>query len=511
MNYTDFNKAVLKFYVERSNTSFCNLAIDEYDVNNIPIDLPFFEELQRNWNKLLETIDDIPQYFGLIAMQCLAASQRQADTENDIGENEYQIRLKKLLGIENDTILQQLYRGQDIQNPIQEQIWFAAKDFLQVKFGLELNIPNRNAYAGRYVQYPKSQSLLTKEDLKRFTGFFSEHFVVGESISFDYFKEERKSNTQNIELRPRTRNLLNDEQKKEFCYLQIFNYFNTWDGTVYDFLQNQNQSKQRQNQYTQTTRLILYFENNEPAIHWNRDIIAWKEVFKIQNYKYFDKNLLLFSEHEYYKTEYENIRVLEENKIGYIILNSVQKPNEYVCLNQNNLGKTDLGNSIFLYKVNSNDIDLGKNFKLNPAKLKGGIRLDRKKTYLLGFPPTVECDEAFSIMFKHKRFENDFFSKVGVYKVRVNGYKDIEVEIKAPQIKKEIITTKDKGWNIQNLSFEREKPELEGAILNIVQKEITQSITRNWIDANLDKSKSKNNNNHLLTTIKRAKHGNFKN
>lgn len=511
MNYTYFNKEVLEFYVERRNTSFCNLAIDEFDVSDIVVNLPFFEELKRDWNKLLEAIDDIPQYFGLIAIQCFAASQRQADAENDIGENEYQVRLRNLLGIENDTILQQLYRGQDNQNPIQEQIWFAAKDFLQVKFGLELNIPNRNAYAGRYVQYPKSQSLLTKEDLKRFTFFFSEQFQVDEDISFDYFQKQCKDNIQNLVLRQRTINLLNDTQKQKLCYQQIFNYFSHWEGQVYIFERNINQPQVRQNQDVVTSRLMLLFDDNEPKFYLDSNEIALKNLFNIDKYKYFEKGILLFSEHEYYKTEYENIRVLEENKVGYIILNSVQKPNEYVFLNQNNFEKIDLGNSIFLYKVNSNNVPLGANFKVNPAKLKGGIRVNRKRTYLLGFPPTIECNEAFSIMFEHKRLENDFFSKVGVYKVRVNGYKDIEVEVKAPQIKKEIITPKNKGWDIQNLSFESSDPALEGAIFNIKKEGITQSITRSWIDLNLDKSKYKHKNNHLLIAINRAKYGNHKN
>jgi hypothetical protein len=509
MTYNEFNNAILDFYVKRANSSFCNLSIDDNDIIGINGKVEVFDELKNNWSKLLENIDEIPQYFGLIAVQCLASSQRRADDENNIGENEYIIRLQQVLGIE--TGLQQLFIGQDNQNPIQEQIWFAAKKFLNDNYVLVLNIPKKTTYAGRYVQYPKSQSLLTKEDLKRFTGFFSEHFIITESISLGYFTEECKNNIQNIGLRQRTRDLFNDEQKKELCYQQIFNYFSNWDGTIYDFVQNQSQPKQQRNQNAETSRLILFFENNEPKIHLDRNIIDWKGVFSISNYHYFEKNILLFSEHEYYKAEYENVRVLEDNEIGYIVVDKITNHNDFVILNRNNIEKIDFGNSIFLFKVNSGNIDFGHVFKPNPAKLKGGIRLNRKKEYLLGFSPMIECDEAFSVTFEHKRLENNTFSNAGKYKIRVNGYKDIEIEIKAPQIKEEIITPKDKGWNIQNLSFESKNSELEGAILNIVQEEITQSITRSWIDVNLDKSKPKHQNNHLLTAINRAKYGNFKN
>jgi hypothetical protein len=510
MIYVDFNKSVLEFYIERANSSFCNLAIDDIDVKSIIEDLSFFKELQQDWYLLLESVDDIPQYFGLIAIQCLAASQREADKENDIGENEYQIRLKQLLNIESDAKLQNLYKGINSQNPIQEQIWFAAKDFLQNRYSLELSIPSSNTHAGRYVQYPKSQSLFTIEDLKRFTPFFSETFVIYESISLEYFKEQCKNNFQNIPLRQRAKDLLKENEKGKRCYDQAFNYFNHWDGTIYSFDVNNNQIKKCQTQYTESSRLILFFDNNEPKIHLNTNIIVWRGIFLIPNYHYFEKGILLFSEHEYYKNEYEEVRVLEKNKIGYIVLNSIQKSNEFVLLNQHSIEKIDFGNSIFLFKVNTNDGALGANFKPNPAKLKGGIKISRKREYLLDFPPTIECDEAFSIVFEHKRIETDPFSKIGKYKIRIKGYKDIEIEIKAPQKIEGITVPLNKGWNIQKLFFDREYPELEGTILNLKNQGVSQSITRNWIDVNLKKV-NKNQNNHLLNTINKAKYGNLKN
>jgi hypothetical protein len=508
MTYNDFNNAILDLYVKRATCSFCNLSIDEYDVKSIIEELPKFEELKSNWNSLLGSIDDSPQYFGLIAIQCLAASQRQADDENDIGENEYQVRLRGLLDITNDTVLQQLYKGYDIQNPVQEQIWFAAKVFLLEKYDLEVNIPSKSNYAGRFVQYPKSQSLLTKEDLKRFTPFFSEIFRIDENISFDYFQEQCKGNFQNIPLRQSTKNRFTERETQ--CYEQVFNYFNHWNGTIFTFDERRNQVTKRQNSYGETSRLILYFENNEPFVHLDRKVIDWKNVFDIQGYKYFEGKLILFSQHEYYKSEYEDVRILEKDTEGYILINKDKKPNEYTFLNNNCIERTDFRNSIYLFKVEGNKINFGSNYKLNPAKLKGGIRVNRKREYLEDFAPIITCEEEFSVIFEHKKVTyNPQNTSVGTYKIRVNGYKDITFEIVLPKSFTKNITPSAKGWDLRTLSLQTENATLEGTILNLEKIETKQPIIRNWIDINLKKSKSKSKN-HLLTAINRAKNDNFK-
>ncbi len=511
MQYVNFNKKILNKYIERSNSRFINLAFDEYDIEDICDELPIFKELQSNWNKLLEIINDEPQYFGLIAIQCLAASQRQADSENDIGENEYQIRLRKLLGITNDATLQQLYKGIDAQNPIQEQIWFAAKDFFLEKYDLELKIPQININAGRYVQYPKSQSFFTKEDLKRFTVFFSENFHVDEDVSFDYFYKEGRNNMQIRGFRKRVQKLLENTEKQRQCYEQIFNYFNDWDGTIYNFDEKRNQTTQKPNLYKETSRLILYFENNQPFVHLDRKIIDWKNIFNIPNYKYFQHDLLFFSKHEYYHGEYEDTRQLESSSIGYIVLNTITKPNELSFLNNNNLEKTDLGNNIFLYKVISSNIGFGSKYELNPARFKGGIRTSRKREYLVSYAPNIVCEQEISIIFEHKKIVyNPTSANEGTYKIRVGGYKDIIFNIVATKQSNQIIGSLEKGWNLQTLSPQLENAALEGGLLNLKNIETEQPIIRNWIDANLKKTKSKYKN-HLLTAINRAKNGNFKN
>src|ERR1700753_4059702 len=101
MTYSEFNKKILDFYVARATSELCVLSFDRYDMESImPIEkIVEFKHLQLSWRDLLNKKNDEPQYFGIIAIQCLAASEMQDDDEKT--ENAYQIRLRQLLSLED--------------------------------------------------------------------------------------------------------------------------------------------------------------------------------------------------------------------------------------------------------------------------------------------------------------------------------------------------------------------------------------------------------------------------
>src|SRR5258708_4488770 len=172
MNYEAFNRHIFQFYTLRNSTSFCDLGITTEDVEKICSiqEIHAFAELKHSWNDLLRIEKEIPQYFGLLAVQCLAATLMEADDDNS--HRDYNVRLSQLLGLEEKHTLQALYLGDGAEGPIQEQIWQSAVEFLRLGFGLVIRIPDASSHAGRFIQYPKSQALLSKEDLKRCTSFY---------------------------------------------------------------------------------------------------------------------------------------------------------------------------------------------------------------------------------------------------------------------------------------------------------------------------------------------------
>ena len=102
-----------------------------------------------------------------------------------------------------------------------------AKEYFDKYHGLHLIIPASTINPGRYVQFPKSQSLLNTEDLKSLTLFFSGELRIKEEIPFNFFRELIENNLINIKLNKRAKFLIEDS-KIELCYHQIYNFYNKW-------------------------------------------------------------------------------------------------------------------------------------------------------------------------------------------------------------------------------------------------------------------------------------------
>ncbi|RTZ03574.1 hypothetical protein EKL98_11305 [Flavobacterium bomense] len=160
-NYLEFNNWAFQYYLERNSVSnLGTLAIEVTEIENYckenDCDLKFKEIINYDWSKLLHhETNNIPKYFGLIALQCFAASRMQYDGISKTGINDYQTRFNEVTGITNTQELQSKFKSEFTGNPIQEKIWIEAKKFLS-NMDFEIHIPNPSNGAGRYVQYPTS-------------------------------------------------------------------------------------------------------------------------------------------------------------------------------------------------------------------------------------------------------------------------------------------------------------------------------------------------------------------
>ena len=452
-------------------------------------------------------------YFGVIALQCLAASEMEKDDQNNA--NAYQIRLKSILNIENDYELQLLFKGNSIK-PIQEELWYEAKRYLKEEYNLNLEIPERKEHAGRYVQYPKSQSLLNSEDLKYFTVFFLEEFQIKEFIDFFYFENRFNSRLSSLNLSKRTLILLADPLKRKLCIHQVFNYYCNWDGEVFDFdISRKTILKTQIGSPDKYHKLFLLFEQGLPVFYINDKMIAENHIFTLIEYFKFhrNKNMIIFKESEYYPNEYENSRFIYMDTPCYILIDMIKRSYELESLENNNIGKIEIGDTYVLFKLKLSD-NLRRSFlaeyinEPHPIKLSGGIRLNRKFEYLQGYGPTIFSNYEYVIIFESKKYEySPEKSSIGLYKIRVDNYPDVEFTIinKAEQL--DCIKSKRKGWNLKCLCID-EKFDLEGLIINS-DKRNNKSLIREWIQINLKSSFSKKfkytSNNLLIKAIANSK------
>lgn len=125
----------------------------------------------------------------MIAYDCLAT-----------GERAYNSELAKFLRLpvngswEHDLGLAYSESGYlDHTAKKQEELWENAQKLLRAN-GLNLWLPNRASYSGRYVQYPLKQRIIKRNTLKGYIDKFKSHFRPSASYSFEEFSEKLFNN-----------------------------------------------------------------------------------------------------------------------------------------------------------------------------------------------------------------------------------------------------------------------------------------------------------------------------
>ena len=191
MIYNDFNLYIHNyFFKEENHGETIILAVDdsvindfcrEYRVSEEELQKSVSEKYNRSWDLTLTEEMDIPQYIGLIAIQVYLASLMEND--DDFSAGQFNPRLCQYLGVTINK-LQELYRL------YQDSLWHNLKKWVAYN-NFNILIPEMKSGKGRFVQYPLSQALLNKEDLKNAPYLFEKvGLKIGENLDV---KKDRKS------------------------------------------------------------------------------------------------------------------------------------------------------------------------------------------------------------------------------------------------------------------------------------------------------------------------------
>ncbi|NJI73214.1 hypothetical protein HCX49_08350 [Sphingobacterium kitahiroshimense] len=246
MSYLEFNRWAYEYY--RTTTlknGVCCLAIDEYEIaifkRKYSLDNLYFKEIRLSpWSNLLCSHNygdvEIPIYFGLIALQCLAASSMEnSERVFSVELNEKAIKISAgnfwsrfcdITGIEKEGLLN-FYVELKNNVPIQEVIWESVGRYLKDNLGFQLTIPPAITGTGRYIQYPKSQVVLNKEDLKEIANKVLVCFDLEEAISEEQFYSlfQKEFLLHNFY---RNNNKINYQgSTRDIFFKQVFNYYNS--------------------------------------------------------------------------------------------------------------------------------------------------------------------------------------------------------------------------------------------------------------------------------------------
>lgn len=484
MTYKDFNKQALNFYLSRASSSFFTFSIDHSELSAIVSDnnIPKFKRLDSDWTLLLREEDGIPQYFGLIALQCYAGTLMEDD--NFISDRVYNARLLQVLQLTN-VEAQTLYKDGNPDETAQELIWFAAKDYLFANYGLKLSIPERRIFSRRYVQYPLSQVLLNNEDLKQFTSFFSEHFIPLENIPFDFFKE-RLWKWIPGRISSKCLKRLSEEDKTEKCLEQIFNYYQRWEGNIYNKgIPEQIRPNNHLDKKSYKPRVLLSIFEETPKFLLDNMEISANEILQINNYFYFHKGIMLFNPIEDYDDDYEDSRFLiKTNDDCYILIDPLSDKALFSYLQSHSVGMNYLQSGIWLFRFKFENplVDCLDRYvyTINPVQLYSGIKLKYNNTFLTGFGPSIEYTKPYQIFHNSRPIQYEPETAMpGQYLIRTSNHRDFIFHI-VDSPKDTFVFNRNIGWNLANLSVSA-NPSMEGYMIKAFSSNKTHSI-RKWID-----------------------------
>lgn len=506
LNYLEFNNWALDYYKYRNSYSTIGtLAIEVIEIENYckkhSCDLKFPEIIEQDWSRLLQKEDE-PKYFGLIALQCYAASKMQFD--DNTGVNDYQTRFIEVSGITSTQELQIKFRSEFIGIPIQEKIWIEAKKFLS-NINIEIYIPNQSNGAGRYVQYPKKQVVLNQEDLKEYVNFFIEIQKLFDEISFDVFQKYYKNNIGRFQFNRRN-NLIEYRSQNEnnIKLKQIFDFYcsENWKVIAESLVTNRIS--------IEDPKYILYYnELAETKIQLYDDHYECIDFPRTMFQKSSTKGIIFFKKSDEYENEFDLVNYLENETEYILVINNDSNPNDlkiikecFKCISFNSEKLDFFKGKIDVNKLPSEFVELiNEPYPL----ILVGIKISRKKQYLINFPPKIINDKNKGYRVYPEYNIDDV--KVGKYQIRVPGYSNLNFEIVENPKLKEIVHPREIGIKISNLNIVERDYNVQGLyyIENQELKEENLNINR-WIDIQIRKTK-KETSNIILKALIQSNYG----
>lgn len=494
-SYNHFNNWVLQRYLIRNVPRHQGtLCFDESDWKESGYEgLCFPVIIEKDWSWFLRTdpLYNIPLYFGLIALQCYAATL--------VEDNKLIDKFLDIVGLDSKNDFQkkcQEYMGKGWA--VQEYIWESAKLFFAENYEIKIVIPKPKDYKDRYIQYPKSQAILNQDDLKEYI----DPFFLGlskkygeESISFELFKRELNRNDQTFK-RLKNKREWSDKEKK-IKSLQIFNFYNSdrW----YDYSLNVREVSKSQ------PLLIVYDEVCNTIKHFDsrgKECKLGKNLFNDEH------DFLLFKQHEIFEDEFYNCTILEGGHL-YILLGWKHKLR--YLKGGKEVGVDNIYNGYSYRLMTAEELLENTHLKLYLQSSKTikieGIRINRRNEFFRDLGPQIinKDSQPYKVFLDGNPIMYNPYSCVpGNYCIRKAGYTNIYFTVKDPferfyNNESEITT----GILIDTLELKQEGKRLIGLRFVPEQLEKGSLTINNWILAlnkgeNVSKSIKRNSFFKLL-------------
>lgn len=495
--------------------SVINQFQKEYKITNVELQESFKHYFHLNWKYALELNSEIPNFFGLIAIQIYIASLMKDENE-ELTHRTYNPRLIEYLGIKKEH-LNKIYTN------YQDYIWQGLKKWSNQN-NYQITIPEIGFGTGRFIAYPLSHSLLNKEDLKYVPLIFEDVSLrPNESIAFvDFMNLITESlNLQNQTNHfKRIKSRLEKDNKIERLYNQIHLFYtNEWAGELPIIKDKQQKTKEINNKTLNNKNDgFLYFNFDDKLIQKLSDDGDLLETISLLDLDLFNKtksffpfnsnNLLFFEKGNY--EEWLYTKYLSCNT--HIII--CEKHYSFFIDRLGNI-LNDFSNKLYTIKeieiTNKDSRYFSK--ALNSYSIENGLKINRRQ-WLKNAGPDIVISDGTELRIngevrKEKRISL-CKSNVGIYKIRGNNIKPTEIEIIECDLSNIMPLPADIGWIIdkENKKWEPDESEININGLSFSFKFTTViENTQTWINSVSKKTKTRKYKTQVINALIRKNYG----
>jgi hypothetical protein len=530
--YEHFNTRIYTtFFSSESAGNFVGVHVDDDFIAAVASELTlsvegFLEivarDVQSDWSiHIHRRLVEKPMYLGLIAMQMYAAYLM--DKNDEYGEAAYNPRLCQLLRIEEHQ-LQQLYR--EYQDPLWKGFgtWCGTNGFI-------VQLPLMRRGPGRYTQYPLTQALLNRKDLKRLPYVFD---YVGLRCAESLFFTDFMDLLRHADKHPRvTTHYLKVKKRVLYSgmeipfYQQIFAYYHSWDGLLPEFEEVDSDQYPSSNHQGGNFQLTTDNACSEIIIRDDQDTAVNAQslddpmaLTKLQRtYRVLQNGMLFFTASTDYEDLWENQRYLERDRHCQIIAPKSKQvakmlgPNENILLYSNNyfdVARFYYSDNLVLDEAFDNCF-----FRRPQVRLKGGLKLSRRQ-WLYGAGPLLYFLQAGDyylngqkLSFQAEEVYSCAESVPGRYALKHKDHSPVVFYIEEAR-EQSGVTLPVTGWqiNAQTNTWAPGKTDftLSGLLFIVISDGTVSTPFREWITANTDPK----NQPHTILTINilnRARYG----
>lgn len=519
MIYQQFNYFIYEYFFNSNNTGDeIIMSVDEsvinqfqkgHKVTNAELQESFKYHFQRNWEYALELNNEVPNFFGLIAIQIYIASLMEDDEVNDFSKNDYNPRLAKYLGIAENNI-------ENIYSKWQDNIWQKLKDWATER-GFNIYIGEKGKYKGRYIKYPLSHSLLNKDDLKYIPLLFDYcGYTPHEEISFLDFKDEIGKHIDTLKITKhfvKIKSRLEKDGNLDRLYNQIYSFYNNeWEGDV--SIISEKKSNNSDIETVKTIKSVYYYYDYERGailklagndnLHETINITELNLISKIKK----GANILFFEKGNYEEWQYTRtiscqtyIIICERyqsdiiNQLGNVLNDFSYKSNNLYTIKE-------------VEVTNSNNRYFSKD--TNAYSFQNGLKVGRNQ-WLKNAGPDIVVNDNNQIRIdgvpqKEQRISLRNF-EVGTYKIRGGT---IRTDIEIVELPYNSSISKETGWNIgkknNKWQFTENEFNINGLNYNFGKVAIAED-TQTWLNIVAKRTKKQEYKTQVINALNRRNYG----